>query len=188
MENTGLKEIYKKVEESFQKTIDWFKKEISGLRGSRLSIELFDNIRVSCYNASMTLKEVATLSLLDSKTVSIEPWDKSLIPNIEKCLVSSGLEGNIRNDGKRIIFSMPLVSQEEKEKVIKLLKQKMEQAKESLRKIRDDYWKKIQEMEREGEITEDEKFQGKDKLQELIDKAEEEIERAEKIKEEEIMS
>lgn len=188
MENADLKDIYKKVEESFQKTIEWFKREISGLRGSRLSIELFDNIRVSCYNTSMTLKEVATLSLIDSKTISIEPWDKSLIPNIEKCLVSSGLEGNIRNDGKRIIFTMPLVSQEEKEKVIKLLKQKMEQAKESLRKVRDEYWKRIQEMERKGEITEDEKFQGKDKLQELIDKAEEGIEKIEKVKEEEIIS
>ncbi len=188
MENEKLKEIYKKTEEDFQKTINWFKREIGGLRGSRLSIEFFDSIKVSCYNTTMSLKEVATLSLLDAKTVSIEPWDKSLMPNIEKCLSSSGLEGNIKNDGKRILFSMPLVSQEEKEKIVRLLRQKTEQARESLRRVRDEYWKKIQEMERDDEITEDEKFQGKDKLQELINKAEEEIKDIEKNKEEEILS
>ena len=187
MENEILKDIYKKTEENFQKTIDWFKREVSGLRGSRISIELFENIKVNCYNSSMRLKEIASLSSLDSKTIAIEPWDKSLIPNIEKCLVSSNLGGSIKNEGKRVLFSMPLISQEEKEKVIKLLRQKIEEAKESLRRVRDEAWKKIQDLQREGEITEDEKFQGKERLQELIDNAEGEIEKIGKAKEEEIL-
>ena len=105
------KKIFDETEEEFKKTTSWFKNEISGLRGSRISIELFDSLKVNCYESTMPLKEIATLSLIDSKTVSIEPWDKSLSPAIEKCLTSSGLEGNIKNEGKRILFSMPIASQ-----------------------------------------------------------------------------
>jgi ribosome recycling factor len=187
MAEEDLNELFKSLEEEFQKTIDWFKKEVSGLRGSRLSIELFDNIKVNCYESSMSLKEVATLSLVDPRTVSIEPWDKSLIPNIEKCLTNAGLEGNIKNDGKRVLFGIPVISQEDKEKIVKLLKQKLEQAKESLRHARDEYWSMIQEMERKGEIPEDEKFKGKDRLQESINNSEKELEDLEKKKEKEIM-
>lgn len=187
MENQIVKNLLKEVEEDFQKTIEWFKKEISGLRGSRISIELFDNLKVDCYQSSMSLKEIASLSLVDSRTVSIEPWDKSLMPNIEKCLNKIGLQGNIKNDGKRILFSVPVSSQEDKEKIIKLLKQKLEQAKQSLRRIRDEKWSKIQDMERKGEIPEDEKYKRKDDLQRLIDNTEEELKKLEDLKEKEIM-
>lgn len=187
MENQTIENLLKETEEDFNKTLDWFKKEISGLRGSRISIELFDNIKVDCYQSLMSLKEVASLSLVDARTVSIEPWDKSLIPNIEKCLNNIGVQGNIQNDGKRILFSFPVASQEDKEKIVKLLKQKLEQAKESLRRARDERWSKIQEMERKGEIPEDEKFKGKDDLQKLIDKTESEIKKLEESKEKEIM-
>ncbi|MDD5551708.1 MAG: ribosome-recycling factor [Candidatus Pacebacteria bacterium] len=181
------KKIFNETEEEFKKTTSWFKNEISGLRGSRISIELFDTLRVNCYENTMSLKEVATLSLIDPKTVAIEPWDKSLNPAIEKCLTNSGLEGNIKNEGKRILFSVPIASQEEKEKIIKLLKQKLEQAKESLRHTRDDTWSKIQELERNGEISEDDKFKGKDELQNLINNAEKEVEKIEDLKEKEII-
>lgn len=187
MENQLISNLFKETKEEFQKTIEWFKKEIAGLRGSRISIELFDNVKVECYQSSMFLKEVASLSLIDSRTISIEPWDKSLMPNIEKCLNNIGLQGSMQNDGKRILFSVPVSSQEDKEKIIKLLKQKLEQAKESLRKIRDEKWSKIQEMERKGEIPEDDKFKGKDELQKLIDDSEKKLKELEETKEREIL-
>jgi len=187
MGNQVIEKLLKETEEDFNRTLEWFKKEISGLRGSRISIELFDNIKVDCYQSSMSLKEVASLSLIDARTVSIEPWDKSLMPNIEKCLNNMGMQGNMQNDGKRILFSIPISSQEDKEKIVKLLKQKLEQAKESLRRARDERWSKIQEMERKGEIPEDEKFKGKEDLQKIIDDTESQMKKLEESKEKEIM-
>ncbi len=183
-----LEKLLKEVKEEFKKTENWFKKETMTLRGSRLSIEMFDGIRVDCYNSKMSLKEVATLSLVDSRTISIEPWDKSLVPTIEKCLSQTELKGNILNDGKRILFSIPVISHEDREKIVKILKQKKEQAKQSLRRIRDEYWSQIQEIQRKGEIPEDDKFKGKEKLQKIIEEAEKQLDEIEKIKEQEIMS
>lgn len=183
-----LEDLLKETKNEFQKTIDWFKKEIMALRGSRLSIEMLDSIKVDCYDSKMTLKEIATLSLLDSRTISIEPWDKSLIPNIEKCLTNSEMQASIKNEGGKILFSVPVIAQEDREKIVKILKQKIEQAKQSLRRARDENWSKIQDMERKGEIPEDDKFKGKDKLQKLIEETEKELNEIEKIKEKEIMS
>lgn len=183
-----LETLLKEIKNEFQKTVDWFKKEIMSLRGSRLSIEMFDDIKIDCYDSKMSLKEIATLSLVDSRTVSIEPWDKSLIPNIEKCLTNIEIKGNIKNEGKRIIFNIPVIAQEDRENVVKILKQKMEQARQSLRRIRDEYWSKIQEMERKGEIPKDDKFKGKNELQKLIKETEDQLKDIEEKKEKEIMT
>jgi len=184
----GTDNLLKETQESFQKTFDWFKKEISAVRGGRVTIDLIDDLLLDYYDQKISLKEIASLSLFGPQTISIEPWDKSVIPNIEKAIRMSGLGGNVQNDGKRILFSLPTQTSEDKEKMIKLLKQKMEKAKVSLRQTRDEIWKKIQEMEREGEISEDEKFKQKDNLQKLIDEFEEKIEEIEKNKEKEILS
>jgi ribosome recycling factor len=183
-----LEGLLKELKEEFQKTEDWFKRETMALRGSRLSIEIFDNIKVDCYNNKMSLKEVATLSLVDSRTISIEPWDKSLIPSIEKCLSQVEIQGSLKNDGKRLLFSIPVIAQEDREKIVKILKQKMEQARQTLRRIRDEYWSKIQEMERKGEIPEDEKFKSKEEIQKIIEQSEKQLEKIEENKEKEIMS
>ena len=150
-------QLFKNTKDSFEKTLDWFKKEVLIIRGGRVSIELIDGILVEYYGEKITLREVASLSLLDARTISIEPWDKSSIPNIEKALQASNLGGSVRNEGEKIFFSLPMQSAEDKEKMIKLVRQKMEKAKVALRQTREESWKKIQEMERKGEIPEDEK-------------------------------
>jgi ribosome recycling factor len=185
--NENLKNIKNEIKSDFERTNEWFKKEISALHGSRLSIELLDSIKIDCYNSKMSLKEVSTLSLVDAKTISIEPWDKSLLPSIEKCLSAAGLEGNIKNEGNKILFSMPVSSQEDREKIVKLLNKKLEQAKESLRHLRDEQWSKIQDMERKGEIPEDEKYKAKEDLQELINQHEGKLKTMTDIKEKEIL-
>ena len=179
-------QLFKNTKDSFEKTLDWFKKEVLIIRGGRVSIELIDGILVEYYGEKITLREVASLSLLDARTISIEPWDKSSIPNIEKALQASNLGGSVRNEGEKIFFSLPMQSAEDKEKMIKLVRQKMEKAKVALRQTREESWKKIQEMERKGEIPEDEKFRQKNDLQELINDYEKKIEEIEGKKEKEI--
>ncbi len=180
--------LLKETRNSFQKVLDWFKKEISTIRGGRVTIDLIDDLSLDYYGQKITLKEIASLSLADARTIAIEPWDKSVIPNIEKAIRESGLGGNLQNDGKRILFSLPIQTSEDKEKMVKILKQKMEKAKIALRQKRDETWKTIQEMEREGEISEDEKFKQKENLQKIIDEFEEKIEETEESKEKEILS
>jgi len=183
-----LDSLFKKTKDSFEKTLEWFKGEISSLRGSGINLALIGDIKVDYYNSKVSLKEIASLSLLDSQTISIEPWDKSSIPTIEKALYQSDLGGGVKKEGTRILFTFPALTQEDKEKIIKILKQKTERAKISFRRSRDETWKKIQQMAREGEISEDEKFKRKKDLDELIDQFEEKIEDLEKRKEKEILS
>jgi ribosome recycling factor len=184
----SIDSLFKETKNSFQKSLDWFQKETSSIRGGRVTIELIDEVLVEYYEQKLKLKEIASLSLVNNRTISVEPWDKSSISNIEKALLNSELGGSIRNDGQRVFFSFPMQSSEDKEKMTKILKQKMEKAKVSLRQVRDEAWKKIQEMERKGEISEDEKFKQKENLQKLIDEFEEKIEEVEERKEKEILT
>lgn len=182
-----INNLFKETKISFQKTLDWFSREIFSLRSSRVTPDLVKDIKIDYFGTKVSLKEIASLSLMDNRTISIEPWDKTLIPEIEKALHASSLGGNIRSEKERVIFSISILSQEDKEKLVKVLKRKSEEGREILRHARDKTWHKIQEMERKGEISEDEKFKGKEELQEIFDEFEEKIEELEKNKEKEIM-
>jgi len=169
MSSVNIENILKDTKETFQKTLDWFSKEILAFRGSRLSLDLIANISIEYYGSRLSLKEVASLAFSDSNSISIEPWDKSAVKNIERALFNSGLGGNVKSEEGRVLFSFPPFTQEDREKLINLLNQKAEKARKSLRQIREKAWHSLQEMERSGEISEDEKFKGKDELQKLID-------------------
>lgn len=185
MDNT-IESLFQELRNTFQKTLDWLFKEVSSMRGSKVRVNLIDGIKVDYYGSLTPLKEVASLSLLDSQTIAIEPWDKSSIPDIEKALYKTEFGGGVKNEGNRILFNLPMSTEEDRGKIVKIVKQKMEEAKESLRQSRDNVWKKVQGMERNSEISEDEKFKGKEKIEKLIKEFEEKIEEIEKRKEEEI--
>lgn len=186
MSPLNIENLIKKTREEFQKSLDWFSKELLAFRGSRLTLNLLYNIPVDYYGSKLSLKEIASLSFSDSNTVSIEPWDKSSIKNIEDALRNSQLGGNIKSEEGRILFSFPSFTQEDREKIVKLLNQKSEKARIVLRQVREKTWDTIQEMEKQGEISEDDKFKGKEKLQELIDKFQEKIEELKEKKTKEI--
>lgn len=183
----SIETLFKNTEKSFKKSFDWFVYEASLLRGSRARVELVENIKVSYSGSTLLLKEIASLSMLDSRTISIKPWDKTAIPEIEKALYSLDIGGSVKSEQDGVLFSIPTSTQEDKEKFIKMLKEKMEKAKETLRQARDKAWKEIQEMEKEGEISKDHKFKNKESLQKLIEKYEEKIEETEKDKEKNIL-
>ena len=186
MASSIIESLFTNTEGAFQRTINWFSREISSMRGSRITASLIEDIKVDYYNSKTALKEIASLSSIDSRTLSIEPWDKSSIPNIEKALYDSDAGGNVKSEKNRILFSLPSFTGEDREKIIKILKQKTEKAKISLRQVRDEAWSNVQEMERKGEISEDEKYKKKEELQEKIKKFEDKIEEMEKKKEKEM--
>ena len=174
-------------ESLFQKTLNWFSREISTLRGARITAGLIEDIKVEYYNSKVSLKEIASLSLIDSRTISIEPWDKSSIPNIEKALYDSEVGGSVKSEENRILFGLPAFTGEDRERIVKVLKQKMEKAKIGLRQTRDEVWSKVQEMERNGEISEDEKYKKKEEIQKKINEFENKIEEIGRKKEKEMM-
>jgi ribosome recycling factor len=176
---TGLKSQVKDVEE-------WLKKENVQIRTGRASIGLLDFIRVNSYDTLVPLNQVGGLSTEDPRTIRISPWDSSQIKEIEKVLVASNLGVSVSVDDKGIRVCFPPLTTERRDEFVKLAKTKLEQAKISLRKHRDEAWDDIQAKEKEGGMSEDEKFRFKTEMEKIIQDTTKNLEALCKKKEEEI--
>lgn len=163
-----------------------FQNEISSLRTGRASPGLVENIMVDSHGTKMPLKHAASINIEDARTLRITPWDISIIKNIEAAIASSTLGAQPIADKQSIRLALPELSEERRKALVKVLSEKIEEAKVSLRQERDEVWKDIQEKERKGEIPEDDKFRFKDDLQKIIDKTMEELEEISGRKEKEI--
>ncbi|MBU0546369.1 ribosome recycling factor [Patescibacteria group bacterium] len=156
----------KDYKENFDKIVEFFKEDISGLRTGRASTAMVEGVMVEAYGSRQPLKAVASISVADAKTLNIDPWDKSLTSAVEKGIRESGLGINPVNDGKLIRLSLPELTTERRQELIKVLHQKLEQAKISARKVREEVRTVIGTEEKAKSITEDDKF----RLQEELDK------------------
>ena len=171
-----------------EKSFSWFKKEIQKIKGSKVSPEIIEDIKVKCYGGEYKLKEIASISIVDSRTLSVEPWDKSILKEIEKSLWQANLGAKITPQKDKIFFAMPLTTEEDKKNLLRLLAQIMEKAKKAMRYQRNELLSKIEDMEKNGEISEDEKFKLKKEVQEIFDEFKEKIEKEKEKKEKEILS
>lgn len=173
-------------EQEIKKAVEWFVHEIVSLRTGRANPALVEDIEIESYGSKMPLKHVAAISVEDARTLSIKPWDKSNIQPIESAVRSSnlGIQPIVDKDIIRII--LPELTEERRISLKKMLKEKLEQAKVSARRARDDSWNDIQAKEREGAISEDDKFRLKDALQNKIDEAYKKLEEISAKKEVEI--
>ncbi|MEW5907634.1 MAG: ribosome-recycling factor [Patescibacteria group bacterium] len=167
---------------------DWFKKEIGSLRTGRATPALMENIFVDVYGSKSLVKQVASITVEDAKTLRITPWDVSLLKNIENALMNANFGSNPIVDKQSVSISLPQLTEERRKALVKIVNEKLEQAKISLKVERDELWRDIQEKERKGIITEDEKFRLKDKLQKELAKINDELTEIAVRKEEEIMS
>ena len=152
--------------QDFNKTIDFLRNDISALRTGRATTALVEDLVVDSYGSKQPLKAVGTISVPDSKTVVVEPWDKSQLQNIETAVRNSSLGINPVNNGTQIIIAMPELTSERRQELIKVLHQKLENAKISIRKVREEIRDEIEKAEKDKDIGEDEKY----KLQEELDK------------------
>ncbi|HEY4515796.1 MAG TPA: ribosome recycling factor [Candidatus Paceibacterota bacterium] len=148
---------------------EWLQKEFSQIRTGRASPSILDSVQVQAYGSRMQLRELASVLVEDPRTIRVEPWDKSQGKEIEKAVIASnlGLSVNVDDKGLRIIF--PELTSERREQFVKVAKQKLEEARISLRSIRDKVWDEIQAKEKQGGMGEDEKFRLKDDLQKIVD-------------------
>ncbi len=170
-----------------KKVEDFLSKEFSQLNIGRASPMVLDGVSVESYGSRMPLKNVANISIEDPKTLRIAPWDKSQIKEIEKAIIASNLGLSVATDdlGIRVIF--PQLTTETRASLVKVLKEKLEEARITVRRERERVWGDVEQKESDGKLTEDERFRAKEELQKIIDEVNNSLENIFEKKEKEVM-
>ncbi len=174
-------------EERMKKTIESLQGEFKTLRGSRASQALFEKIRVDYYGQKVPLNQVATISIPEARLVIIQPWDRSVLSEIEKAIQKSELSVNPNNDGKVIRISIPPLTEERRKELVKLTKNIAEQSRVAVRNSRRDANEEIKKAKSGSELSEDDAKKATDEIQKLTDKFIEEINKLLEAKEKEIL-
>ena len=180
------KEIIEKIKPELDKVIEFLDRELAKIRTSGASISLVEDIMVDCFGQKMPLKQLAAISIPEPRQIVVQPWDDSYIEAIEKAIGKASLGISPVVDQKKIRLSLPSLSEEYRQNLAKILSEKKENARKTIRHWREEAWKDIQENFKTGEISEDNKYRGKDKLQELIDEYNEKVEEKVEKKKKEI--
>lgn len=152
-----------------QEIIDWLGREFATIRTGQASPALLDNIKVESYGTKVPINQVASVGIEDARTLRISPWDTSQIPSIEGTLTEADLGVSVATDsaGLRVIF--PELTSERRAQLTKLAKQKLEEARVSLRGARDEVMKAFDHQEKAGDLSEDEKFTAREQVQKQVD-------------------
>jgi len=163
--------LLKNFEDQINLLVTQFSEDILGLRTGRPTTALVENIKVECYNNQSPLKHLASIAIVLPNIIIIEPWDASIVPNIEKAITTSSLGINPTVEGKQIKIFLPPLTKERKDTLIKLLNNKKEDARVKLRKEREETVAQIKTAFDHKEISEDEKFRLLEEIQKMVDKA-----------------
>ncbi len=167
---------------------EWLKKEFSQIRTGRASISALDGVSVLAYGGSMPIEGVATMALEDARTIRIAPWDPANLKGIERGIVAAGLGLTVSVDEKGVRVFFPELTSERRQIVVKTAKEKLEDARIGLRKVRDETIKYIEQKEKQGGMGEDEKFRLKGEAQKLTDAANNTFDELYQRKEKEILN
>lgn len=180
-------EIISKTESQMQKSLEASESQLSKIRTGRASVSLLDEIRVNAYGTPSPINQTATVSAPDARTLLIQPWDKSLISEIEKAILASDLGFNPQNDGQIVRIPIPPLTEERRKDFVKLAKKNTEEIKVAIRNIRRDNIEVLRKLEKNKELSEDFRKQGEDEIQKLTDKYIALIEKQLEKKEKELM-
>lgn len=167
---------------------DWLKKELGGIRTGRATPRLLDGIMIDAYGTKISPTQVASMVAEDARTLRVVPWDKGQVKAIEKAITVANLGVSVSVDDAGIRVHFPELTSEGRQNLVKIAKERSEQARISLRVERDKVWSDVQEQERTGTITEDVKFTAKEELQKITDETNKHLEEIIEKKEKEIMS
>jgi ribosome recycling factor len=165
----SYKEFIDKVKPEFEKSFKFLEAEIAKIRTSRASPALIEDIEVNAFGQKFPLKQLGAISTPSNNQIVIQPWDTSYIEPIEKAIASSGLGMSAVVDKTVIRLNLPLLTEEYRNSLAKIIGEKSEQTHQVMRRIREDAWNKIQTAQKAKEISEDEKFRGKDELQKVVE-------------------
>jgi ribosome recycling factor len=162
-------EIISEMREKMEKTAEALTQEYKKMRTGRASTSLIEGIKVDCYGAQMRLNQLASLSIPESRLIIVQPWDQTIIGNVEKSILKSGLGLTPMNDGKVIRISIPPLTEERRKELAKMARKMAEDSKIIVRNHRREANEMLKELKNEGEISEDEMYGYQEKVQKNTD-------------------
>jgi len=182
-----IESIFQDTRESMEKSIVALKNELNRIRTGRASLNILDDIRVDYYGTLTPLNQMASLSVPESRLITIQPWDVSIIKEIEKAVLKSDLGLTPSNDGKLIRISIPTLTEERRKQLVKAVQKKGEEHKIAVRNIRRDSNDLLKGLKKDGDITEDDAFRAHDQVQKITDEHTKRMDEICKEKEQEIL-
>ena len=182
-----VKDILSSHEERMQKSIDALKREFASLRAGRATPSLLDKVMVDYYGTPTPVNQVAKVSVPEPRMIVIQPWEKTILRDIEKAILKSDLGLNPNSDGTTIRLAIPQLTQERRQEIVKTVNKKTEEAKVALRNIRRDGNEAVKKLEKSKEVPEDEAKKGQESMQKLVDKYIKLVDAARTAKEKEVM-
>jgi ribosome recycling factor len=180
-------EILSECKQSMNKTIEALRKDLVRIRTGRASTALLDGVKVNCYDAQMPLDQVASLSVPESRLITIKPWDQSIIGEIEKSILKSELGLTPMNDGKMIRIPIPPLTENRRKELVKVAKKTAEEGKIAIRNHRRESNELLKELKNEKEISEDDFFRAQEEVQNITDEYIKKVDQITAEKEKEIM-
>ncbi len=181
-------EVLKETRRKMDKVLEAMARDLSRVRTGRASVALLEGIKVDCYGTTMPLSQVASLAAPESRLLTIQPWDTSVMGDIEKAILKSDLGLNPANDGKIIRLPIPALTTERRKDLVKMVKKMEEEAKVALRNVRREANEDFKEMKKEKLLAEDDAHRGQEEVQKITDEYIKKAEGQAAEKEKEIMS
>lgn len=180
--------VVKNAEVRMQKSVESFKQEMSRMRTGRAHPSLLEHLRVEYYGSEMPLNQVANIAISDARTLTLTPWDKKMIPVIEKAIMTSELGLNPATSGDLIRVPLPALTEERRKEFIKVVRAEAENARVSIRNARRDANNALKDQVKKSEITEDEERRLQDTVQKLTDRFVAEVDKLLATKETDLMA
>lgn len=179
---------YTNIKEKMDKSINIYNEKLSEVRAGRANPAILNKVKIDYYGTPTPINQVAGVSVPEARLIVIQPWDVSILKEIEKAILASDIGINPNNDGKVIRLAFPELTEERRKDLVKDIKKMAEEAKIVIRTIRRDGIEEAKKEQKEGNMTEDELKQAEDEIQKLTDKSVEEIDKILANKEKEVMS
>ena len=179
---------YKNIEERMNKTISVYEEKLSEVRAGRANPAILNKVKIDYYGTPTPINQVAGVSVPEARLIVIQPWDVSVLKDIEKAILASDIGINPNNDGKVIRLAFPELTEERRKELVKDIKKMAEEAKVAVRAVRRDGIDEAKTKQKYSEITEDELKNAENDIQKLTDKKIEEVDKILENKEKEIMS
>jgi ribosome recycling factor len=184
----SVAEVKKGVEQKMQRSIDAFKNDLSKIRTGRAHTGLLDHVQVDYYGSAVPISQVANLTLVDARTIGVQPWEKNMVAKVEKAIREADLGLNPATQGDLIRVPMPPLTEERRREMTKVVKGEAETAKVAVRNLRRDANEQLKKLVKDKEISEDDERRAGDEVQKLTDKHVAEIDKLAQSKEQEIMT
>ena len=164
-----LNDVYADSRDRMKKVIENLEREFKRVRTGRASVALLDGIRVDYYGTPTPLNQIATLTVPEPRSITIQPWDATVIGDVEKSILKSELGLTPMNDGKMVRINIPPLTEERRRDLVKVVRKMAEESKVALRNIRRDSNEMLKDLKKDKAISEDEQFRGQDEVQKITD-------------------